>query len=89
MDFMMALTNLIKFPLFNSMWVTLYLMQARVITKCLSNVSRALLDSFLAAHTFNPLIWDEFFSLCTIVVMEPYLQIEKFSNYRKSVFLQQ
>jgi len=86
---MMTLTNLIKFPLFNSMWVTLYLMQSRVIAKCLSNVSKALLDSFLTSHTFNPLVWDEFFSLCTIFVTEPYLQIEKFSSYRKNVFLLQ
>ncbi len=86
---MMALANLIKFPLLNSIWVSLYLMQARVIAKCLRNVSKALLDSFLSSHSFTPLIWDELFSLCTIFVTEPYVQIEKFSSYRKDVYLQQ
>ena len=89
MDFMLAITNIIKYPIFPENWVTLYLMQSKVLARALSNISKAMLDSFLDAHNFNPLIWDEFFSICTGFVTQGYLQLEGYSDYRRSLYLQQ
>ena len=88
-DFMLALSNILKTPLFPSSWVSMILIQSRGVAKALGNISKALLDSFLQSHSFNPLIWDEFFSVCMEFVTQPSLQVEQFSVYRKNFYLQQ
>ncbi len=88
-DFMLALSNILKAPIFPNSWVSMILIQSRGIAKALANISKALLDSFLQSHSFNPLIWDEFFSICTEFLTQPLLQLEQFSLYRKNFYLQQ
>ena len=58
----------------------------RVVYKTIQNVSKALIDGFLATKNFNPLIWDLYFALCTDFLTQPCLQLEQYSTYRTRLY---
>ena len=61
----------------------------RVLARTLTNCSKALLEYALKDTAFAPIVWDKFFGLCAQFLVQPCLQLEKLSDFRRHSFLQE
>ena len=79
---------LILKPVFPKDWATMIMLQNAVILKALCELSHTIRDHMTAPH-FDIQAWNDFFSCAIAFVTQPSLQLEKFSENKRSAILKE
>ncbi|KAJ6638701.1 Dedicator of cytokinesis protein 1 [Pseudolycoriella hygida] len=84
-EILLVFKDLVSKPVFANDWMDMQMHQNTVILECLRNFAKVIMDSFF--YPFEKQVWSNFFHCSIAFLIQPPLQLDQFSENKKSTIL--
>ncbi|XP_037029968.1 dedicator of cytokinesis protein 1 isoform X7 [Bradysia coprophila] len=84
-EILLVFKDLVSKPVFANDWMDMQMHQNTVILECLRNFSKVIMDNFF--YPFEKQVWSNFFHCSIAFLIQPPLQLDQFSDNKKSTIL--